>query len=204
MAEKILPPATPESLFAMSEWEFDGDQGKIEKLQVKDALTPLKLYERFMERKEYLRRAESRSNVEAYQQALAEFSQQMATEKGVILPSRVDEKIRETVPAKIQSQLRPDIAACLRAAKSKVCTLPVSVEWVSRNIVRPWSEIDSSLIPSEEAVGLLKWAKANEANFRRDYDAKRMPPNRGEGPVRVPVSDTGQDDDDLAGALTKG
>lgn len=65
-----------------------------------------------------------------------------------------------------------DIARLLSAAKGRDAPLEREVRWVACNILRTWRKIVSDDVPSEYSVGLLSFAKRDESEFRKLYDAK--------------------------------
>jgi hypothetical protein len=52
--------------------------------------------------------------------------------------------------------------------------LGACVSWVSRYIRTPVERIEVSGVPGVEAISLWVWAKGNETEYRRTYDAKRI------------------------------
>jgi hypothetical protein len=67
------------------------------------------------------------------------------------------------------------IRALLDAAKGKSALLPLVVEWVTENLLIPWSDIDPETVPSPAAVTRLWHAKDNDGDFFKLYDAKLLP-----------------------------
>jgi hypothetical protein len=64
------------------------------------------------------------------------------------------------------------IAGLLDAAVGRDAPIDEEVRWVTRNIPRKWGEIKASDVPSEWAVSTLAFAKRNEGEFRKSYDAR--------------------------------
>jgi hypothetical protein len=57
----------------------------------------------------------------------------------------------------------------------KAIPLAQVVSWVSSNLLRDLQALNPDDVPSLEAVSMLKWAKANETEYRKIYDSKRVP-----------------------------
>lgn len=61
-----------------------------------------------------------------------------------------------------------------RLSKSRV-GIARGVAWVSANILVPLDQMDAADVPGSEALTLWNWARANETEYRRLYDCKRIP-----------------------------
>jgi hypothetical protein len=72
-----------------------------------------------------------------------------------------------------------------KAGKASVAPgLFTQVEWVAERLLVPFKDVTVEEVPCCSAVSLLLWAKANEADFRQMYDAKRMERAKASRPTR--------------------
>lgn len=58
-----------------------------------------------------------------------------------------------------------------KAAEGKNAPMEDCIEWVSRNLLTEWDDIEIDSVPDPVAVSLLRWAKDHERDFRKNYEA---------------------------------
>lgn len=73
-----------------------------------------------------------------------------------------------------------DFATILRAVRKrcrgkKSAGLGDAVAWVAENVAFELTDLDEGEIPSPEALAQWRWAHDNETEWRKTYDAKRVP-----------------------------
>ena len=72
-----------------------------------------------------------------------------------------------------------------RSCSSKTASVAQEIEWASNRILAPWPEINPGTVPSPGALALLRFAKHNEAEFRKCYHSRLIGARGAKGLVRI-------------------